>query len=120
MSRINKRAAVPILGAIALLAVGAEAAADTLRCGNRLVSRGDHAAKLLRYCGEPVAVQSRLVQRRVVAFGAYFHPRLGLLEDVVVEEWTYNFGPRKLMRQVRLENGLVEEVRELGYGFREK
>jgi hypothetical protein len=111
---------VSILGATVLLAVGAPASADALRCGNRLISRGDHAAKLLRYCGEPVAVQSRAVQRSVVAFGTYFYPGLGLVKDVIVEEWTYNFGPRKLMRQVRLENGLVEEVRELGYGFHEK
>ena len=111
---------VPTLAAAVLLTAAIEASADARRCGNRLISRGDHASKLLRYCGEPVAVESRAVQRRVVAFGTYFHPGLGLLEDVIVEEWTYNFGPRKLMRQVRLENGLVEEVRELGYGFPEK
>jgi hypothetical protein len=109
-----------MLGATVALMVCAEASADALRCGHRVISRGDHAAKLLRYCGEPVAVQSRVVQRTVAAFGAYYVPGLGLLEDVVVEEWTYNFGPRKLMRQVRIEKGLIEEVRELGYGFRPK
>ena len=111
---------VPLLAAAALLAFGAHARADALRCGNRVISHGDHVSKVLRYCGEPVAIESRLVQRSVVAYGSLFHPGLGLVEDVVVEEWTYNFGPRKLMRQVRLENGIVKNVRELGYGFREK
>lgn len=120
MTRIKRRTIVSVLAASSLLALGAEAAADALRCGNRVISHGDHAAKVLRYCGEPIAVQSRLVQRRVAAFGSFFHPGLGLIEDVLIEEWTYNFGPRKLMRQVRLENGFVEDVRELGYGFREK
>ena len=39
--------------------------------------------------------------------------------EVLVEEWTYNFGPRKLMRVVRFENGLVSDVTQLGYGYRE-
>jgi len=118
MTRDARRRTGSLLAALCLLGLGADASADALRCGNRVISRGDHASKLLRYCGEPIAVQSRLLHRRVSAFGSFFHPGLGLLEDVIVEEWTYNFGPRKLMRQVRLENGFVREVRELGYGFR--
>ena len=39
--------------------------------------------------------------------------------EVIVEEWTYNFGPRKLMRIIRFENGLVADVKELGYGYRD-
>lgn len=120
MRRSRKRTLVPVLTAMAFLSAGGDAFADALRCGNHVISYGDHAVEVLRYCGEPVAVQSRLVQRRVVAFGTVFHPGLGLLEEVVIEEWTYNFGPRKLMRQVRLENGFVTNVRELGYGYREK
>lgn len=110
---------IPLLAA-ALLAFAADARADALRCGNRVISHGDHVSKVLRYCGEPVTVESRVVQRSVVAFGSLLYLGHRLVEDVVIEEWTYNFGPRKLMRQVRLENGIVKDVRELGYGFREK
>jgi hypothetical protein len=39
------------------------------------------------------------------------------VEDVVIEEWTFNFGPHQLMRVVRLENGTVAEIKYLGYGF---
>jgi len=41
----------------------------------------------------------------------------GAIEEVVVEEWTYNLGPRLLMRLVVLENGYVEDVKPLGYGY---
>jgi len=120
MTANARRRLALLLAAAGLLAFGAEASASALRCGNRVISRGDHAVKVLRYCGNPVAIESRVVHRRVTAFGSYVHPGLGLLEDVLVEEWTYNFGPGKLMRQIRLENGFVRDVRELGYGFREK
>ena len=41
----------------------------------------------------------------------------GLIEEVVVEEWTYNLGPYQFMRLVRIENGRVVEVKPLGYGY---
>jgi hypothetical protein len=79
------------------------------------MTRGDHADKILRYCGEPVAVRSWLKQRSyVLESGVVLR---SALEEVVVEEWTYNLGPRHLMRMVRLENGYVEEIKHLGYGY---
>jgi hypothetical protein len=99
----------------ALLLVAAAAPAHAFRCGPRLITRGDHADKILRYCGEPVAVHTWLKQRSfVMDSGVVLR---GALEEVVVEEWTYNLGPRMLMRVVRLENGYVEEVKALGYGY---
>ena len=41
----------------------------------------------------------------------------GIVEEVVVEEWTFNLGPYQLMRSVRLENGFVAEIKSLGYGY---
>jgi hypothetical protein len=98
-----------------LLLVGAAAPAHAFRCGSRLITRGDHADKILRYCGEPVAVETRLKQRSYVMESGI--PVRGALEEVVVEEWTYNLGPRQLMRVVVLENGYVEEIKFLGYGY---
>jgi hypothetical protein len=107
---------IGILVAAALLVTSLPAQANAFRCGTRIISRGDHSSKLLRYCGEPDAVQSRLAQRSFVAdVGRVFIP--GFVEDVWIEEWTYNLGPHKLMRIVRIENGLVEEIRHLGYGY---
>lgn len=96
----------------AVLAAPAEAA---LHCRNKVVSRGDPAAKLLEFCGKPQAVQKRLVQR------AYVSPRglalPGFVEEVWIEEWTYNFGPYRLMRVVRIEDGVVDTIRHLGRGY---
>lgn len=111
-----------IIGALlaATLLAPAGFAADGVRCGNRLILRGDHAAKVRKYCGEPVAVRAWAMERGVVDLDRrHLRRRFGFVEEVLVEEWTYNFGPDRLMRQVRLENGLVRNVKTLGYGYRD-
>lgn len=61
-------------------------------------------------------MQARLAQRSFVAdVGHVYLP--GFVEDVWIEEWTYNLGSNRLMRLVRLENGFVADVRTLGYGY---
>jgi hypothetical protein len=118
--------------AAACLLVLAATPALAFRCGNRIVSDGDHYSKVLKICGEPTGVQERVIYREGVT-----RPRFrvegpnGLRYDqevlqydrsyveVLVEEWTYNFGPRRLMQLVRFENGFVVEVDQLGYGYRE-
>jgi hypothetical protein len=104
------RAALAI--ALLLLAVGPTYA---FRCGTRIITRGDHAEKILKFCGEPTSVQSRLAQRSFISKYGRVYP--GLIEELVIEEWTFNFGPRQLMRVVRLENGLVADIKHLGYGY---
>jgi len=97
-----------------LLTVAAAAPAHAFRCGSRIITRGDHVEKMLQFCGEPASVQSRLQTR------TYWHqgrPYPGALEEVLVEEWTYNLGPRQLMRLVRIEDGFVAEIKPLGYGY---
>jgi hypothetical protein len=99
----------------ALLLVLAAAPAHAFRCGTRIITRGDHAEKMLRFCGEPASVQTRIQTRGYVSdFGRVFP---GVVEEVVIEEWTYNLGPHQLMRVVRLENGLVADIKHLGYGY---
>ena len=98
-----------------LLLLLAVSPAHAFRCGTRIITRGDHADKILRFCGEPVSVQTRISQRGYVSdFGRVFP---GVVEEVVIEEWTYNLGPHQLIRVVRLENGFVAEIKHLGYGY---
>lgn len=102
--------------AVAGLACLLSAPAQGLRCEHKLISVGDHASKLLRYCGKPDSVRSRRAQRALVGnVGQALFPAFA--EDLLIEEWTYNFGPNKLMRIVRLENGIVADIERLGYGF---
>jgi hypothetical protein len=113
-AEVRKHSRAAILAVTLLLAT---APAHAFRCGTRIITRGDHADKLLHYCGEPASVQTRYAQRSLVTTprGSFYLP--GLVEEVVIEEWTYNLGPHKLMRVVRLENGLVAEIKHLGYCY---
>lgn len=98
-----------------VLAFCAVAPAHAFRCGTRIITPGDHADKILKFCGEPTAVQTRLSQRAFVSRYGRYYP--GLIEEVVIEEWTFNLGPHQLVRVVRLENGLVADIKYLGYGY---
>jgi len=103
------------IGAVAVFALAIAAPARALTCGPRVISRGDDAAKLLEFCGEPTSVQSHRIDRTPIdANGRVYR---GFTEEVLVEEWTYNFGPYQLMVKIRLDNGLVAEITYLGYGY---
>jgi hypothetical protein len=103
---------VAVATALVLLVV---APAHAFRCGTRIITRGDPAEKILRFCGEPTSVQTRLSQRAFVDRFGRVVPTL--VEDIVIEEWTFNLGPHYLVRVVRLENGYVADIKYLGYGF---
>lgn len=107
--------------ALGVLAFSQPAHADVMRCAGKLVREGDSSVQLRNYCGDPLDIQYRSILRRptyqvrgrIVSFGDE-------LVEVPVETWTYNFGPNKLMRRVRLIDGLVSEIETLGYGFHER
>ncbi|MEZ5565762.1 MAG: DUF2845 domain-containing protein [Gammaproteobacteria bacterium] len=128
-SRISCRRVYLGIGTLLLLLA---TPAMAFRCGNRIVSPGDHYSKVLKICGEPLGVQQRMIYRAGPTL-----PRTQILQgpgglrverellyadrsyvEVVVEEWTYNFGPHRLMQLVRFENGFVADIDQLGYGFR--
>jgi len=103
--------------------------AAALRCGSKLVSVGAPQGKVRKYCGEPESARVRSVYRagrpRLRVRGADVNHRLDqellyadrAVVEVVLAEWTYNFGPRRLMRVIRFENGLVTAIEHLGYGY---
>ncbi|MBD3649516.1 MAG: DUF2845 domain-containing protein [Pseudomonadales bacterium] len=98
-----------------LLSLSPPAAA--LRCGSDLVTEGDHVTEVLDKCGEPDYrekwVEDRLILRRP-------HPLLPYEQSagaVVVNLWTYNFGRRQFMRELRFENGRLVHIERLNYGF---
>jgi hypothetical protein len=102
--------------------------AMALRCGNRLVNDGDHKSKILKFCGEPTAIQVRTMIRggfpanQTRRYRHEISDRDLLFADrayaeIIIEEWTYNFGPRKLMRTIKFENGLVVSITRQGYGY---
>jgi hypothetical protein len=75
------------------------------RCGARIVTEGDHYSKVLKYCGEPIGVQERVIYREGrTRPPLYADDPNGIRNEdevltynrsyveVKVEEWTYNFG----------------------------
>ncbi|HJE70511.1 DUF2845 domain-containing protein [Pseudomonas oryzihabitans] len=69
-----------LLAAFTLL-VATGATADSMRCGNALVSRGDRAFEVLQKCGEPA-------HRDLVGYELGRNER----REAVIEEWVY--GPK--------------------------
>ncbi|HUO83423.1 MAG TPA: DUF2845 domain-containing protein [Gammaproteobacteria bacterium] len=106
---------------LAFLLASAPARADAMRCGSKLVTDGDSAAKVLNRCGEPEQIVETLVYRtfRPLHFqGTHAFPvGIETTVGILVEKWTYNFGPLKLMRVLHFENGYLVEVETLGYGY---
>lgn len=42
------------------------------------------------------------------------------IEEVELTEYVYNFGPRKLMRRLIFEGGVLKKIETIGYGYRER
>ena len=103
--------------AAALLWAG-PTAADSFRCGTRLVSDGDSTDKVAALCGPPTSIQRREVLQRPVR---WFRGRPYYLSyepiPIPVEYWTYNLGPSKLMRRLKFEDGLLVDVETLSHGY---
>jgi hypothetical protein len=97
-------------------------AEDSMRCGSRLVTRGDGKDKVRKLCGEPTDVSLRGYVRRtpVYEYGygynryEYYGP--GWV-DMPVEIWTYNLGSHKLLRKLRFVGDELEEIETDGYGY---
>lgn len=89
-------------------------AAWALRCGSLLVNTGDYKFEVLRKCGEPVFTDSRIELRVVRLYGPGLE--LGQYVPVMIDEWTYDFGPNRFVQLLRFENGRLVDIESLGYG----
>jgi hypothetical protein len=101
-----------------ILCVPSLAAAESIRCGSRIIERGSSSAELSSFCGDPAQVSKSSTYNgggRVGPAGV----AVGSVEQIEVEIWTYNFGPNQLMERVRIENGIVVQIDSLGYGYNE-
>ncbi len=119
-----------LLAVAVLLLVLASGNAHAFRCGNKIVRDGMHEAQVIRACGEPTTqrvigrtvrgVEFPIVHRRSPGAVVYRTPGFGhFLTEVIVTEYTYNFGPRKLMRRLLFEGGVLVRIETMGYGYLE-
>ena len=104
-----------ILTLILALILAGWTSAWALRCGKNLVNVGDRKLEVLYRCGEPDLVDI-WEEGRSGHFYYYGHwyPNTG---TVVVEMWSYNFGPSRFMRILRFENGRLTRIETIGYGY---
>ena len=75
---------------------------DNMQCPNGIASAGMVADEIVSACGEPT-----------------FRERVGatLPGASYDEEWLYNFGPRKLLRILRLRENRLSAIEDDGFGF---
>ena len=99
---------------LALLIVATDAFA--IRCGRQLVQVGAHKTEVLKKCGEPEYMDERMNLRATRFRHPYGMLKFDQYEQVVIEEWIYNFGPRKFKQLLRFENGILKEENDLDYG----
>ena len=100
------------------------------RCGTKIVRDGMHEQQVIAACGEPTSV--RHLGHTIRAYDYRFRlrnpghiyyrtPGVGhFATEVVVTEFIYNFGPRKLMRRLIFEGSVLVEIETIGYGYIDK
>jgi hypothetical protein len=128
MNLLTSKSIVPALLAAALLLVADPVLA--FRCGTKLVRDGMHEQQVIAACGEPTSV--RHLGHTIRAYDYRFRlrnpghiyyrtPGVGhFATEVIVTEFIYNFGPRKLMRRLIFEGNVLVEIESIGYGYVEK
>jgi hypothetical protein len=84
------------------------AAADSIRCDGGIVSVGDARLDLFARCGPPTLQEAEPVVTTSTSNG-----NLGLL----IERWTYNFGPERFVQIVSLQGGKVIAIERGSYGY---
>lgn len=91
----------------------------TLRCRGRLVSIGDTVSDVLDKCGDPGEVTKREKNHNSYVSQIfdyeqerYLAPKL-IKGPILVEHWTYDFGPTRFIRYLHFENGKLIKI-EIG------
>jgi hypothetical protein len=87
------------------------------RCGHSLVKIGDYKFDVLEKCGEPDALEERMAVRGSRLRHPYGALQIDNYEEILIEEWVYNFGPRQFKQFLHFEDGVLTSIRKLGYGF---
>ncbi len=112
-----------VTAVMALLLLSLPAGADTLRCGSRLVSRGDSLYRVRSVCGEPddavrrfeVWTSGRAATARDCG-DSVDGPCSGFEElstRIQFDEWIYDFGRNRLLHRLTFEQGSLTRVESI-------
>ena len=125
-----KRLRIKLAVSLLLLALIGATPAHAFRCGNKIVIKNMHEQQVLSVCGEPASIRHLGYAMRGVSIprsrGLYFEGAAWrdadfnyYVQEVVVTEYVYNFGPRKFMRRLIFEGGVLVTIESIGYGYHE-
>jgi Protein of unknown function (DUF2845) len=114
--------------AILLLLSVSPTTALAFYCGRSIINEGKSIDYVLDKCGQPSYSQEH-TEYRVLRYtppasypGIVPAPYPGIVEEraipIIIQEWKYNFGPNRLMRYLRFENGILKETESIGRGYR--
>lgn len=114
----------------AIAALLATEAAEAFRCKNKIIRDGMHEHQVIALCGEPATRRHLGYATRGVSYGwrreypggytrRQYPGSSTLIEEVVITEYVYNFGPRKFMRRLVFEGGVLTTIESIGYGYTE-
>jgi hypothetical protein len=83
-----------------------------------LVKEGLNKLQVLQGCGEPDYQDSHLEYRSIRLGSGYNQPGIDITRtvEVRIDEWTYDFGPRRFMQRLVFEEGRLVFIQDLGYG----
>jgi len=120
-----------ILAFVAVSLLLASTSAFGFRCGRKLVAENMHEVQVLKACGSPTTSRNIGYTTRSTYIPLRRHHGSGITterfpgygefsERVVLTEYVYNFGPRKFMRRLIFEGGVLTKIETIGYGYREK
>lgn len=97
-------------------------------CGSDIITEGDSKIYVLSRCGEPdfkeqVAYKSRGSYRergRHLGRGTFGLRGSYREESVIVEKWSYNFGPRQFIEILIFEGDTLVKMETGSYGYLKK
>jgi len=119
------------VAALLLVVLLISSPAHAFRCGSKIVTEDMHEAQVRAVCGDPATIRHigyalrdvQIPRRRTLSPGVTIehYPGYGhYTQEVVLIEYVYNFGPRKLMRRLIFEGGILVSIETIGYGYKEK
>ena len=118
----------PALLGLACLTVAPSTRADSLSCNQRIASSGDSRYEVRAICGEPDEAVQRVEYRTVRGRVAGPCVREGsklrcsrteeAVVEVVIDEWTYDFGRNRFIQYLTFEQGRLVAVKSGSYGHK--
>jgi hypothetical protein len=123
----SSRAPYYVALALSVFAVSEAQAGDGMRCGNKLIGRGDLMYEVESRCGTPNDKQHRVETRTVrswistpcqVPGQSNCGQMVERQVEVAIDEWLYDFGPDRLIQHLIFEQGRLAVVNSGSYGIK--